>query len=114
MEADFAFLGWDYRDRYRPKGGQSQLTMRRLLLLVDSMDRFTSRFWSQVGDFDPISTTDILLSDIWAALAGQGKAHLIRTRRERAAAEEAREKKKKRIEKLARQRRKMLASQQKK
>lgn len=37
MEADLAFRGIDFRDFFRPKGGSSRLTLRRLAVLVRAL-----------------------------------------------------------------------------
>jgi len=37
VEADLAFQGVDFRDFYRPHGGVSGLSMRRMLLLVSAL-----------------------------------------------------------------------------
>lgn len=72
MEADFRrfYSGLDYRDRYRPGGGSSQLTLRLLLLLVDKLPP-ESEFKSAIEERAPISTTDSLLMDVWSALTGK-------------------------------------------
>lgn len=51
MELDLLDRGVDYRDYYRPGGGQSRLTLRRLLLIVEDLDPFESRFWTQSEAF---------------------------------------------------------------
>lgn len=79
MELDFADLGFDLRDWWRPGGGASRMTTRRVFLLVDGLSKSTSRFWCAVLDIDPLSEDQWLLSDIYAATAG--KVHQIRTRR---------------------------------
>ncbi|MCS5479837.1 hypothetical protein NYP18_09210 [Corynebacterium sp. YIM 101645] len=57
------------------------MTLRVVLQIVDlNLDRTSSRFWSAVLDRDPITTDQILLSDIFSAWSGQ--VHPIRTRRE--------------------------------
>lgn len=94
VEQDFAIHGWDYRDRYRPKGGTSLLTVRRLLILVDALDRTSSRFWARVGEFDPLSSETIVLTDIWASLVESKEGHPLRRRSELLAEAELREKKK--------------------
>lgn len=72
VEADFRrfYSGLDYRDRYRPGGGPSQLTLRLLLLLVDKLPP-ESEFKSAVEQRVPISSTDSLLMDVWSALSGK-------------------------------------------
>lgn len=37
VEADLAFTGVDFRDFYRPGGGSSGLSMRRLLALISAL-----------------------------------------------------------------------------
>lgn len=70
----------DYRDYYRPDGGASRLTTRRLLLLVDGLPRESSRFWCAVTDMEPITWDQIILADIYAVLTKE--LHPVRTRRE--------------------------------
>lgn len=78
MELDFADLGFDLRDWWRPGGGESRMTTRRVLLIVSGLAKTTSRFWCVVLGTDPLSDDQWLLSDIYAATTG--KAHPIRTR----------------------------------
>lgn len=75
--------GVDLRDLWRPGGGESRLTVRRLLLIVDALPRDTSLFWTAAADVDQISTDQVLLTDLWSAWTG--KPHPLRTRREDAA-----------------------------
>ncbi|CAB0927452.1 cell envelope integrity protein TolA [Corynebacterium diphtheriae] len=77
---DFADRGWDYRDRYRKGGGPSRMTTRRLLLLVDGLDRNSSRFWAEITDSDRFSTTDYVLMIFYLALIGE--VHPMWNRRE--------------------------------
>ncbi|APQ42520.1 hypothetical protein phi16_gp015 [Corynebacterium phage phi16] len=79
MELDFVDLGFDLRDWWRPGGGSSQMTTRRVLLLVDGLPKTTSRFWCTALEVDPLSDDQWLLSDIYTATTG--KAHPIRTRK---------------------------------
>lgn len=113
MEQDFADKGWDYRDRYRPGGGPSRMTVRRLLLLVDGLDQRTSRFWCAVFDRNPMSLTDSLVADLWELWAGKDNRHPIRqTRaevREQEAAALARERRKKQIKAAERRRKARVA-----
>lgn len=80
VEQDLADRGYDLRDWWRPRGGTSRMTTRRLLLLVDALPKTTSRFWCKVLDADPLSEDQWIMSDIYAAVASQ--PHAIRTRRE--------------------------------
>lgn len=56
------------------------MTTRRLLLLVDGLDRNASRFWSEINDSDRFSTTDYVLMIFYLALIGE--AHPMWNRRE--------------------------------
>lgn len=80
MELDLLDRGIDYRDYYRPGGGQSRLTLRRLLLIVEDLDPFESRFWTQSEAFglwwelnrgkqDRFATGDRVLMDIASGLS---------------------------------------------
>lgn len=84
------------------------MTIRRLLLLVDSLDKQTSNFWCAVLDRDPLSRTEGLLVDLWELWADGEARHPIRqTRAERREAEEAareRERRKKQIKEAERAR----------
>lgn len=82
MELDLFDRGVDYRDYYRPGGGASRLTMRRLLLLVADLDPFASRFWAEAEDFglwwelnekkkDRFTTAERTLMDIAGGLGGE-------------------------------------------
>lgn len=82
MELDLFDRGVDYRDYYRPGGGASRLTMRRLLLLVADLDPFASRFWTEAEEFglwwelnekkkDRFTTAERTLMDIAGGLAGE-------------------------------------------
>ena len=105
VEQDLAAIGIDYRDRWRPGGGPSRLTIRRLLVLVDGMDRYESHFWSAVTDQERISAETVVMTDIWSALTGGERAHPIREAKKRIAEAREREKKKDLIRKAARLRR---------
>lgn len=107
VEKDFALMGVDYRDRFKPGGGPSRLTTRRLLLLVDALDRFTSHFWSEAGDYDRVSAETIAITDIWGALAGNGAIHPLRNQREQAARAAKREKDKRAIREASRLRKRL-------
>lgn len=80
MELDLFDRGVDYRDYYRPGGGASRLTMRRLLLLVADLDPFESRFWTESEAFglwwqlnedkaDRFTTSERALMDIASGLS---------------------------------------------
>lgn len=105
VEQDLAAIGIDYRDRWREGGGRSQMTIRRLLVLVDGLDRYESHFWSEVTEQDRISAQTVVLTDIWSALAGGEKAHPIRETKKRIAEAREREHKKDLIRRAARLRR---------
>jgi hypothetical protein len=80
----------DYRDRWRPGGGRSGLTYRRLLVLLDGLPP-ESAFRAAVTDTSPVSRVEKRLVELWESLAG--KAHPVRNteeqkrEREEAAAE---------------------------
>lgn len=95
VELDFADHGWDYRDFYREGGGESRLTLRRLLLLVDGLDRSNSRFWCEVTDSDRFSVTDLILMTIYKLFTDE--VHPFLTRREEEKKQKAFEKKKKEV-----------------
>ncbi|HAF73299.1 MAG TPA: hypothetical protein DCL06_11290 [Corynebacterium variabile] len=87
------FYRIDYRDRWRPGGGTSQLTYRRLLVLLDGLPA-ESEFRAAVLDVSPVSRIELRLVELWESWAG--KAHPVRNteeqQRERAdAAEEKQE-----------------------
>lgn len=107
VEMDLAAIGIDYRDRWREGGGVSRLTTRRLLLLVDGLDRYESHFWSEVSDSDRVSAAVIVLTDIWSALAGGEKIHPLREMKKRMAAAKEREEKKRAIREASRLRKRM-------
>ncbi|MBG9306423.1 hypothetical protein I4J14_10305 [Corynebacterium diphtheriae bv. mitis] len=56
------------------------MTTRRLLLLVDGLDRDSSRFWTEITDSDRFSTTDYVLMLFYFALIGE--VHPMWNRRE--------------------------------
>ena len=71
VEADFQrFYHLDYRDRYRPGGGESKLTIRRLLVLVDGLPP-ESLFRSAVEDRLPVSELSIAIGDLTTAITGK-------------------------------------------
>lgn len=81
VELDLLRVGVDFRDWFRPAGDPRRLSTRRLLLIVDKgLDKFTSLFWSEVLDRDPVGRELIVLSDIFTALTRT--PHPIRTLRE--------------------------------
>lgn len=71
VEGDFAFYfpQTDYRDRYRPGGGPSRLTLRRLMVLVDRLPP-ESAFKSLIEDRLPISEQSAAIGDVIHALTG--------------------------------------------
>lgn len=108
VELDLFDRGVDYRDRWRPGGGESRLTLRRLLLLIVGMDPFESRFWMACGrldlweqfneDITPehyAPTAERLLSDVIAMFAE--KPHPWRTWRSDLRVQREREEKRARI-----------------
>ena len=71
VEADFQrFYHIDYRDRYRPGGGLSRLTLRRLLALVDGLPA-ESLFRSEVEDRMPVSEQSAAIGDVISAFTGK-------------------------------------------
>lgn len=71
VEADFQrFYHLDYRDRYRPGGGESKLTIRRLLVLVDGLPP-ESLFRSAVEGRLPVSEQSAAVGDVLQALTGK-------------------------------------------
>lgn len=104
IEQDFARMGWDYRDRYRRGGGESRMTVRRMLLLVDALDRFDSLFWAEVGGYERLSSDTLILTDIWRAVTDSDKPHPLRRQKELRAEVAERERKKQAIKAIARHR----------
>lgn len=71
MEADLQrFYHADYRDRFRPGGGASQLTIRRLLLLVEHLPA-ESAFHAAREDRAAASLTANAVMDVWESLTGK-------------------------------------------
>lgn len=96
VELDLLDVGLDLKDWFRPAGDPRRLSTRRLLLVVDKkLDKYTSLFWSEVFDRDPVGLDQIITSDIYAALVGA--VHPVRTRREDEQAQRELEEKKERI-----------------
>lgn len=104
---DLALMGIDYRDRWREGGGASQLTTRRLLLLVDGLDRWNSHFWSSVVGEERMSDSALVLTDIWRSLAGGEKPHPLREMKRLMSESKSREKKKEAIRQASRMRKRM-------
>lgn len=105
MEFDLATLGVDYRDYWRPGHGSSQLTLRRLLLLVEGVRDRQSLFWAAVSETEPLSKTDILLGGIYESL--ERRPHPVMKQRELIEKRKQREKKKLLIKQARRQRMRM-------
>lgn len=106
VELDLFDRGVDYRDFYRPNGGESRLTLRRLLLLVEGMDLFDSRFWAEVNGIDFVSADIRIQSDIFGMFAE--KPHPMRTWREDMRREREKQAKKLAIERAAKRRARLL------
>lgn len=71
VEGDFQFhYGIDYRDRYRPGGGDARLTLRRLLVLVDRLPP-ESAFKSACENRLPVSEVSAAVGDVVKALSGK-------------------------------------------
>lgn len=68
------------RDLYKKGGGASRLTLRRFLVLVEGLDRFTSRFWAHLDKRENLSAEACLTADIFAVHTGE--RHPIVTRLE--------------------------------
>lgn len=61
MEADLAFRGHDLRDLYRPGGGSSRLTLRRLNVLVRHLPTESHSAVAEGGD--GYSTLELLVME---------------------------------------------------
>lgn len=107
MEQDLFDRGVDYRDFYRPAGGESRLTLRRLLLIVDGLDMFGSRFWAAVNGMDFLPTDVRVQTDIFGMFSE--KPHYVRTWREDMRREREKQMKKAAIERAARERARRLS-----
>lgn len=71
VEADLQrFYGVDYRDRFRPGGGESRLTLRRLGVLLQGLP-MESDFYSAKDERPPISEGSVLLLDLFQVLTGK-------------------------------------------
>lgn len=86
VEADLQMYchGIDYRDRFRPGGGPSRLTVRRLLVLVEHLPA-QSAFNAAREDRAPVSLTASAVMDVWESLAGKrhpGRASMAERRRQ--------------------------------
>lgn len=106
MELDLFDRGVDYRDFYRDGGGESRLTLRRLLLIVDGLDVFGSRFWAAVNGIDFVPTDVRVQTDIFSMFSE--KPHPVRSWREDMRREREKQLKKAAIERAARERARRL------
>lgn len=71
VEADFQrFYQLDYRDVYRPGGGASRLTWRRVWSLADLLPP-ESLFKSEVEQRHPISVETAALYQLWESFTGK-------------------------------------------
>ena len=87
VEADFQqFYGIDYRDVYRPGGGQSRMTWRRCLALAEQLP-MESRFKSELEDRYPMDMTTQQLYRLEQALTGKPSPMWTAKKRDRDAAE---------------------------
>lgn len=102
MELDLWERGIDYRDFYRPGGGESRLTLRRLLLIVEDLPMFGSRFWAAYRHVDYVPQDVLIQSDIFAMFSE--KPHYLRTWREDVRRAREKDEKKKAIMRGARER----------
>lgn len=107
---DFADRGWDYRDFYLPDGGPSRLTLRRLLLLVDGLDRDSSRFWTDVNGVDRFTKLELIMMMIFNLFSD--KTHPFMTAREDAEKKSSFEARKQQILANERARKKALGLEQ--
>lgn len=107
MELDLFDRGVDYRDFYRPNGGESRLTLRRLLLLVEGMDVFNSRFWAEVYGFDFVPMDVRVQTDIFGMFSE--RPHVVRTWREDMRREREKQMKKAAIERAMKRRARLLS-----
>lgn len=107
MELDLFDRGVDYRDFYRPRGGRSRLTLRRLLLLVEGMDMFDSRFWAEVNDIDFMPIEVRVQADTFGLFSE--RPHLVKTWREEMRREREKQAKKAAIERAMKRRARLLS-----
>ena len=107
MELDLFDRGVDYRDFYRPRGGRSRLTLRRLLLLVEGMDVFDSRFWAEVNGIDFVPLGVRVQADTFGLFAE--KPHPVKTWREDMRLEREKAAKKRAIERAMKRRARLLS-----
>lgn len=71
VEADLQrFHAVDYRDRFRPAGGPSRLTVRRLLVLVEFLPA-EAQFHAAREDRSAASLTANAVMDVWESLTNQ-------------------------------------------
>lgn len=68
VEKDLINLNIDFRDYYRPHGGKSQLTFRRLRIILHAIDPQDSFFWTEVSDIDKVNQTTRAVSAVYQAL----------------------------------------------
>lgn len=88
VEADLQrFHQTDYRDRFRPAGGASQLTVRRLLVLVESLPA-EAAFHAAREDRAAASLTANAVMDVWESLTGKKHPGRASTSQRRAQAAE--------------------------
>ena len=106
VELDLMDRGIDYRDRFRPGGGESKLTLRRLLLIVDDLPLMGSRFGAARIDMDYYTTDQRLLMDVFHALSGE--PHPYKDLRERRLKEAAQEKRRRKVLEASRMRKRIL------
>lgn len=107
MELDLFDRGIDYRDFYRPNGGESRLTLRRLLLIIEGLDIFNSRFWAEVYRFDFVPMDVRVQTDIFSMFSE--RPHVVRTWREDMRREREKQAKKAAIERAMRERARRLS-----
>ncbi|MBM4489500.1 hypothetical protein GS937_01565 [Rhodococcus hoagii] len=74
MEADLnRFHQTDLRDLWRPGGGESQLTLRRLFVLIRYLPADSALAIDESDGRVPWTITDHLLADLWEQKANAGR-----------------------------------------
>ncbi|WP_010120132.1 hypothetical protein [Corynebacterium nuruki] len=62
--------GIDYRDRWRPNGGPSRLTYRRLLVLLDGLP-VGAEFRTAATGSNGVPNVEMRLVELWESLSGK-------------------------------------------
>ena len=84
-----------------------RLSTRRMYALVQGLDRWSSRFWSEIAGHDPVSQETVVLSGIFSLFAGQN--HPVLSSREKREQQLEFERKKEAIKAASRKRKRELA-----